>query len=105
KFADYRILKPSAVVNIGTAICNEAATDSPLNAWFAIGEDDNGEHSAIDLAPAHHGRCYDVFHETYWDPNSATIVADSLAQFLERLLQRGKAYWFDKGFKREYFSE
>jgi hypothetical protein len=105
KYARYRILAPSKVTDIGTATCLEAATEPPLSEWFAIGEDDNSESAAIDVAPQRSGQCYDVFHETWADPASASIVATSFAEFLERLFRRGKAYWFDDDFVAEYFSD
>jgi cell wall assembly regulator SMI1 len=103
KYADYRIVKPSKVTDIGTATCLEAAAEPPLSEWFAIGEDDNGEHAAVDLNPHRSGQCYDVFHETYFDPASARIVAGTFSEFLQRLFERGKSYWFDDGFVSRYF--
>lgn len=104
EYARYRILPPSEVTDIGTATCLEAATEQPLSEWFAIGADDNSENAAVDVAPQRSGQCYDVFHETWADANSASIVAKSFAEFLERLFRSGKAYWFDDGFVAEYFN-
>lgn len=104
-YADYRIMKPSEVTDIGTTTCLEAATEPPLSEWFAIGEDDNGEHAAVDVSPRRSGQCYDVFHETYWDPASARIVAVTFSEFLEKLFERGKSYWFDEGFVSRYFGD
>jgi antitoxin YokJ len=103
KYADYRILSPSKVADIGTATCLEAAIERPLSEWFAIGEDDNGEHAAVDVNPYRSGQCYDVFHETYSDPSSARIVAATFSEFLQRLFARGKSYWFDDDFVSRCF--
>jgi hypothetical protein len=102
-YARYRILPPQKVVDIGTATCRDPATEPPLNAWFVVGEDDNGEHAAIDLHPSRSGQCYDVFHETYDDPAYARIVAATFEEFLARLFERGRSYWFDDGFVSRYF--
>lgn len=102
-FVRYRILPPAEVTDIGTATCLEAATEPPLSEWFVISADDNSEHAAIDVAPARSGQCYDVFHETFADPESAQIVAESFSVFLHKLFVRGRAYWFDEDFDGEYF--
>jgi len=104
-YAEYRVLPPAEVVDIGTATCLEAATELPLSCWFAVGEDDNGEHAAIDLHRSRLGQCYDVFHESFWDPASATIIAATFAEFLEKLFARGKSYWFDDGFEGRFFED
>ena len=103
-FTDYRIMPPEEVVDIGDATCGEPAIEPPLSLWFAIGADDNSEHVAIDLHPLRLGRCYDVFHETYDEPESATVVASSFAELLERIYDRGRAYWFDEDFKSVYYA-
>ena len=40
----------------------------------------------------------DVFHETVGEPGSHEIVADSMSDLLDRLLQRNDVYWFDDDF-------
>jgi hypothetical protein len=59
--------------------------------------------AAIDLHPSRSGQCYDVFHETYDDPAYARIVAATFEEFLAKLFERGKSYWFDEGFVSRYF--
>jgi hypothetical protein len=102
-YPDYRILPPDKVVNIGTATCLEPSAELPLSAWYTVGEDDNGDHVVVDLHTTSGGRCYDVFHETFAMPEYANVVADSFLELLQRVYRRGKAYWFDDGFRHEPF--
>jgi hypothetical protein len=96
----YRIVSPAEVVDICLAtVGDDTYREPPLDGWFAVGEDDNSEHVAIDLNEDGYGRCYDVFHETYADPHGARVVALSFAELVERLFARGRSYWFDDGFE------
>jgi antitoxin YokJ len=99
-YSRYRIVAPAEVVDICMATVGDAELrEPPLDGWFAVGEDDNSEHVAIELNEDGYGRCYDVFHETFSDPYSARIVALSFIELVERLFARGRSYWFDDGFE------
>jgi hypothetical protein len=95
----YRIVSPAEVVDICMATVGDAEfREPPLDGWFAVGEDDNSEHVAIDLNDDdRYGRCYDVFHETFCDPYSARVIALSFTEWVERLFARGRSYWFEEG--------
>ncbi len=98
---DYRMLPPAEVLDIETATVGESEEGPPIDGWFAVGADDNGEHVVIDLNDGDaRGPCYDVFHETYFRPDHAHVVALSFTELLERLFARGRAYWFDEGFQK-----
>lgn len=54
---------------------------------------------AFDASANSGSRIINVFHETVGEPGSHEIVANSMADLLERLLRRDGVYWFDDDFQ------
>ncbi|MFO0914786.1 MAG: hypothetical protein U0795_17640 [Pirellulales bacterium] len=76
--------------------------DSPLftssACWWQIVDYCDANWLAYDGTPASPGRIMNVYHETVGELGSHEIVASSIPDLLERLLDRGGVYWFDGDF-------
>ncbi|QOV90212.1 SMI1/KNR4 family protein [Humisphaera borealis] len=96
----YQIVAPSEVVNVCMAtIGDEYYLEPPLDGWFGIGKPDGSDAVVVDLNEDGYGRCYDVFHETFADPNAAKVIALTFTEFLENLLRLGRNHWLKEDFK------
>lgn len=95
-----RILPPTEFQRIDAAITGERFASGPLEHWFATADVGDGNYISIDLHPAHHGLCYDSFHETFAMPGYVSIVATSFTDLLSRLLRHPEDsdYWLQDDF-------
>ena len=79
------------------------AKDSPLYQasvnWWQIVDYGDANWLAFDASTDSSSGIIDIFHETVGKLYSHAIVANSMADLLDRLLQRGGVYWFDDDFK------
>jgi antitoxin YokJ len=96
----FNVLAPSGVVPTNLRLIGNAKAGDISDQWFTVADDSNGEYLSIDLGVAHHGRCYDSFHETHALVGSTAVIATSFTDLLFRLLANGGAhpYWLAKGF-------
>jgi hypothetical protein len=94
------ILPPVQFVQIGLAVCNQETTDLLQSSWYALAHVQDGNYFAIDLAPERLGRCYDVFHEVFYNrPYDCKVIALSFTELLNSVAQAGDdCWWLAKGF-------
>lgn len=78
--------------------------DSPLYdasaKWWQIVDYGDSNWLAFDASLDSRPRIIDISHETVGERQSHMIVANSMAELVERLMRCGGAYWFDEGFQR-----
>ena len=77
--------------------------DSPLYAaaanWWQLVDYGDANWLAYDATADGGGRILDIFHETVGEPETHDIVALSVADLLQRLLDQSDAYWFADDFR------
>jgi hypothetical protein len=81
------------------AVLGEVHPNDPSFYWYVIAEMDDSatsERVVIDLHPGRLGRCYDAFWDRFAIAGSMPVVAASVTELLQRLLDaNGEAYWSD----------
>lgn len=77
--------------------------DSPLYEasakWWQIVDYGDANWLAFDASSDSNSCIIDVFHETVGERHSHEIVANSMAELLDRLLRHEGVYWFDEEFQ------
>lgn len=94
------ILPPAQFVQVGLAVCDQETTDPIQRSWYAVAHVQDGNYFAIDLATPRLGRCYDVFHETFYNkPYECKVIALSFTELLNSVARAGdECWWLADGF-------
>jgi hypothetical protein len=99
----YRLKIPQLANLITTQSYGYIFDDSPLYEasaeWWQIVDYGDANWLAFDASSNPASAIIDVFHETVGEPASHEIVANSMADLLERLLRYDGVYWFDDDFQ------
>ncbi|MEQ1830608.1 MAG: SMI1/KNR4 family protein, partial [Pirellula sp.] len=99
----YRLMIPRLADLNTTQSYGYIFDDSPLYEasakWWQIVDYGDSNWLAFDASSNSGSAIIDVFHETVGEPGSHDIVANSMADLLERLLRRDGVYWFDDNFQ------
>lgn len=99
----YRLMIPRLADLQTTQACGYISDESPLYdqsaGWWQIVDYGDGNWLAFDGSPDPNSRIIDIFHEPVGEPGWHDIVASSMPDLLDRLLERGGVYWFDDDFK------
>lgn len=81
-------------------IIGEIAEYDISSDWYIIGSDRQNQYITVDLNSKRLGRCYDSFWDRHGVAGECSIIAVSLTDLLERLLNNAgqSCYWLDEGF-------
>jgi hypothetical protein len=98
----WRLVGPAEFVPANLAVLRQHPLGDRSDDWYVIAEQ-SGEPTwrlSLDMSQAHGGRCYDSFHETHGLRGDTPVVALTLAELVERLLDDGgrRPYWLREEF-------
>lgn len=101
----YRLKIPRLAELSTTQSSGFISDDSPLYEasakWWQIVNYGDSNWLAFDASSNSISRIIDVFHETVGEPGTHEIVANSMADLLDRLLRHDGTYWFIDDFRSQ----
>ena len=69
-----------------------------LRQWIAIVDVEDSDCLAVDVAPERRGQIVDCFHETITWEGYNSVIANSFAELLSRLMATSHPYWLEESF-------